>query len=144
MAETNTTIIAPGTIVKGEMTFENVAHIEGKFEGKITAKGELRVAESAVCAAEVTAGSIVVDGRIEGNLTAADRIQLNAKARLQGDIVAKKLVMAEGACIEGHVSVGAGASEAAPRTTGSGTGPRLAEQGAAASGGADAAARKKA
>lgn len=140
MAETNTTVIAPGTIVKGEMTFENVAHIEGKFEGKITAKGELRVAESAVCAAEVAAGNIVVDGRIEGNLKAAERIQLNAKAKLRGDIVAKKLVMAEGACIEGHVSVGAGAAEGAPRTAG----PRLAEQGAAAAGASDAGARKKA
>ena len=101
-----TTVIAADTVIKGEMTFEHTARIQGRFEGKIAAKGELQVAESAVCAAEVAAGNIIVDGSVDGNVQAQQKIQLNAKAKLKGDIVAERLITAEGASIYGHVAVG--------------------------------------
>lgn len=107
--ETNVTTIAADTQIKGEMTFEHSCKLLGKFDGTITAKGQLHVAEGATCKAQVEAATVIVDGLIEGNVTAKDRIQLNAKARLIGDLVASKLVMAEGASFNGHVSVGADA-----------------------------------
>ncbi len=112
MAESNeVTIIAADTQIKGEMIFERAARILGRFEGKITAKGELQVAESAQCKADIEATSIVIDGSIEGNIHATQRVQLNAKARIKGDIVADKLVTAEGASIFGQISVGAEAAK---------------------------------
>jgi cytoskeletal protein CcmA (bactofilin family) len=114
MAETNeTTTIAADTRIKGEMTFERTVRIQGQFDGKITGKGELQVADTAVCRAEVETDNIVIDGTVEGNVKAAQRLQLNAKARLKGDIVAERLSAEEGASILGHVAVGAEAMKAA-------------------------------
>ena len=106
-----TTLIAADTFIKGEMTFEKSAIIQGKFEGSIAAKGDLTVADSADCNAEVQATNIIVDGKIKGNLTAAASVNLTNNARLIGDIVANRLVTAEGASISGHVSVGPAAKE---------------------------------
>lgn len=103
---THTTVIGPDTHIKGDMTFDSTARLLGLFEGRIVAKGELQITDSAVCKAAVEAGKVTIDGQVEGNVTARDRVELNAKARMKGDLVAAKLVVAEGASFNGHVSVG--------------------------------------
>jgi len=121
MADPNTnsqmTVIGPDTQIKGEMTFNSTAKLMGMFEGKITAKGELQVAEGATCKASVDAGKILVDGVVEGNVTATERVQLNSKSRMKGDLVALRLVVAEGAAFTGHVSVGPDARKPGAPTT---------------------------
>ncbi len=109
----NATVIGPDTKIKGEMSFDNNCKLLGRFEGTIRAKGSLHVAEGAVCRAEVNTTSISIDGSVEGNVTATDKIQLNAKSKMTGDLVAGKLIVAEGATYDGHVSVGAEAVKAA-------------------------------
>ena len=108
MAESGntTTIIGADTHISGEMRFGNSAKILGTFEGKITAKGELQVAEGATCRATVDATDVVIDGVHEGDVNAKERVQLNPKARMAGDLVAAKLVVAEGASFVGHCTVG--------------------------------------
>ena len=114
MAESQeTTVIAADTRIKGEMSFERTARIQGHFDGKISGKGELQVAPSAKCRAEVETDNVVIDGTIEGNVRAAQRLQLNSKARLKGDIVAERLTTEEGASIVGHVTVGPDAMKTA-------------------------------
>ncbi len=102
----HTTVIGPDTKIKGEMTFESTARLLGQFEGKIQAKGELQVADSAQCRASVDAGKVVVDGLVEGNINARERVELTARAKMKGDLVAAKLVVADGATFVGHVTVG--------------------------------------
>jgi cytoskeletal protein CcmA (bactofilin family) len=104
--KTTTTVIGADTTIKGEMTFDGVARILGTVEGKIVAKGELQVASGASCIAEIEAGTITVDGNVSGNVTAHDRLELNAKASIRGDVVASRLIVAEGATFEGHCRVG--------------------------------------
>lgn len=113
MAESTnvTTVIGPDTIIKGEIQFETGAKILGKFEGKITAKGELQVGQGANCKASVDAGTIIIDGEIEGNVTARERAKLNASAKVIGDITAKTLIVAEGATFTGRCHVGSDALE---------------------------------
>lgn len=106
MPEAQTTVIGADTKIKGEMTFENTARLLGQFEGKIQAKGELQIADGAQCRATVEAGKVVVDGLVDGNVQARERMELTARAKMKGDIVASKLVIAEGATLNGHVSVG--------------------------------------
>lgn len=55
----------------------------------------------------------MVDGQIEGNVTARERVELTAKARVKGDLVAARLVVAEGASFIGHCTVGADAVKTA-------------------------------
>lgn len=107
MAENeSTTIIGADTHINGEMSFDKSARILGKFEGTIKAKGQLHVAEGASCKAQIDATDIIVDGSVKGNITAADRVQLNAKSKIVGDLIATKLTIAEGASFTGHVTVG--------------------------------------
>lgn len=115
---TQMTVIGPDTQIKGEMTFNSTAKLMGMFEGKITAKGELQVAEGATCKASVDAGKVTVDGVVEGNVTATERVQLNAKSRMKGDLVALRLAVAEGAAFTGHVSVGPDARKPGATTPG--------------------------
>ncbi|MEX0653505.1 MAG: polymer-forming cytoskeletal protein [Phycisphaeraceae bacterium] len=100
------TIIGADTHIEGKMRFERSAKINGKFEGEVTAQGELKVSEKALCKANVDAGSLSVDGVVEGNVSCKDRIQLNASGQIKGDIVASKMVMAEGSSIYGQVAIG--------------------------------------
>lgn len=104
-----TTVIGPDTHIKGEMVFDSTARILGTFEGKIVAKGEVQIGDGACCKASVEGISVVVDGLVEGDVLARERVQLNQKARVIGDVVASTLVVAEGASFIGNVRVGADA-----------------------------------
>lgn len=108
---TNTTVIGPDTHIKGEMVFDSTARILGSFEGKIIAKGEVQIGESANCKASVEGTTVIVDGIIEGDVLARERVQLNARARVNGDVVAATMVVAEGASFTGHCRVGADAAK---------------------------------
>jgi cytoskeletal protein CcmA (bactofilin family) len=109
----HTTIIGPDTHIKGEMVFETSACVLGRFEGRIASKGELTVGDSATCKASIDATRIVIDGTVEGDIIARERLELNAGATINGDIVANKLIVAEGASFIGHCRVGEAAVKAA-------------------------------
>ncbi|MEM9559599.1 MAG: polymer-forming cytoskeletal protein [Planctomycetota bacterium] len=107
------TVIGADTTIKGEMFFEKSARILGNFEGKITAKGEVQVGATAVCQAALEAERIIVDGTVQGPITARERLTLTANARVQGDLTAGTLVVAEGASFVGQCNVGPRAKEIA-------------------------------
>ncbi len=102
----NTTVLGPDATFKGEMTFEGSAHIRGTFEGTVTSEGELHVDGGANVKATVKAQTISVDGKVEGDLNAGDRLELLARAEVKGDIICKTLVVVQGAAFKGHVTVG--------------------------------------
>lgn len=104
--EGHITIIGKDAKIKGELSFENSAKILGGFEGKISAKGEVVIGETANCRATVEAGTVIVDGPLEGDIIAKDRIQLTPKAKVKGDIIAASLTVGEGASFVGHCKVG--------------------------------------
>lgn len=112
MADTTspTTIIGADARFTGEMTFESNARILGNFEGRIVSKGELQVAENATCKATIEVGRLHLEGSVDGDITSRERLELTAKAKVKGNIVATRLVVAEGASIVGHVTIGTDAS----------------------------------
>lgn len=127
MNKTTTTVIGPDTHIKGEMVFESTARILGTFEGRVIAKGEIQIGEGAACKAAVEGSVIIVDGLIEGDVQARDRVQLNAKARVIGDITATTLVVSEGASFTGNCRVGPDAIKGA-RPVGTGNGADAAKR----------------
>lgn len=100
------TTIGADASFKGELQFEKGVQLFGKFEGQIDTKGQLVVAEGATLTGEVKAGDIRVDGQVKGNLNAGSKIQLSASGRLEGDIQAARLEVAEGAVLIGRCVVG--------------------------------------
>ncbi|MEM8738442.1 MAG: polymer-forming cytoskeletal protein [Planctomycetota bacterium] len=118
--ESQTTIIGADSYFKGEMSLERTAKIIGRFDGKISGKGELQVAQSAACKADIESAVANIDGTIEGNITAKDAVKLTANGKVKGDITATKMTMAEGASFYGMCAVGADAAKGG--NTGGGSG----------------------
>src|SRR6476659_5672357 len=100
------TILGPDANFKGELNFEKGMRLMGRFEGKMNTPGRVHIAKEAKMQADVDAGAIIVEGDVQGNLAANDRIELKQTARYEGDLRATKLVVDEGAVFNGHVSVG--------------------------------------
>ena len=109
------TVVGADSHFEGKLTFERTAKINGKFDGEIRGKGELQVSQNALCKADVQAGAVAVDGRIEGNVQAGDTVRLNGSGVVKGDINAAKMVMQEGASFYGMCAVGPDAAQNAPR-----------------------------
>ena len=112
-AEFPTTIGADATF-KGELQFEKGARLLGRFEGQIRTKGQMVVAEGAHLSGEAHAGDIRIEGQVRGNLHATGKVNLAATGRLEGDIQAARLEVAEGAVLIGRCSVGAKADGQTP------------------------------
>jgi cytoskeletal protein CcmA (bactofilin family) len=111
-----TTVIGSDARFKGEMAFDGAAKILGQFEGTITAGGEIEIGPGAKCKAAIEAANVILDGAVDGNVTGHDKVQLTANAKLNGDLIAKTLIIAEGAAFVGHCRVG---SEAGGKSNGS-------------------------
>ena len=109
----NTTILAPDAIFKGEITIAGPLKLLGVLEGSLRGKGDVVVGPSARCAASLEADTITVEGVVEGDIMAREKLQLGPKANVQGDVTAAALMVAEGATFAGRVSVGPEAVAAA-------------------------------
>jgi len=113
------TVLGPDASFKGELSFEKGMRLMGRFEGKVNTPGRLHVAKEAKMSADVEAGAIIVEGEVQGNLSANDRIELKQSARYEGDLRATKLVVDEGAIFSGHVNVGPDGQQKRPQPAGS-------------------------
>ena len=109
-----TTVLGPDATFKGELTFEKGMRLHGKLNGSVTTPGRLHVAREAKMEANVEAGGIIIEGEVQGNLVATDRIEMKPTTRYEGDLTTSKLVVEEGAQFRGHVSVGPDAVKARP------------------------------
>jgi len=127
MADATTTVIGPGTRVKGEISFDGPAKILGEIEGRITAPGELNIGETAICRAAVEGAVVQIDGVVEGNITAHQSLLLSPSARVSGDIVAASLTVAPGASWNGHCRIGGDPAAAGAAPAASAAASRLAD-----------------
>jgi cytoskeletal protein CcmA (bactofilin family) len=110
------TILGPDANFKGELSYEKGMRLQGKFEGIISTAGRLHVTKEAKMQADVDAAQISVEGDVRGKLSASDRVELKQSARYEGDLTASKLVVDEGAVLNGHVTVGPDAVKGKPHT----------------------------
>ncbi len=92
--------------IKGTIKFGEALRIDGKFEGElITDNGELTVGKTGNVKANVKVRSAVIEGRVDGNIKASDKVELKQKAQLIGDLQAKILVIEEGVVFVGKCNV---------------------------------------
>jgi cytoskeletal protein CcmA (bactofilin family) len=110
-------VLSSDVEIKGSVKFTNDLVIDGKIEGQISSEGNLTIGENARIKAEISTATIIIYGKVHGNLTATDRIELKASAEVVGDIKAKVLSIEAGAIFVGKSTVGSpaqGAGQAAP------------------------------
>ena|ERR1041385_3122127 len=91
--------------IKGNLRFAGELTFEGKLDGEINSDGTLLLGDSAVVNGNINAGSVVVRGKVNGNVSAKDKIDIKAKSELFGDIRASKLVIEEGITFVGRTEV---------------------------------------
>jgi cytoskeletal protein CcmA (bactofilin family) len=105
----NKNILSSDVEIKGSLKFSNDLIIDGKIEGEVTSDGSLTVGENAYVVGEIRTKSVVIFGRVQGNISVTERCELKSNAVLEGDIVAGTLSIEEGATFMGKSSVGAAA-----------------------------------
>jgi cytoskeletal protein CcmA (bactofilin family) len=94
-----------GSKVSGKLSFEGPARIDGQVDGEINAKDNLVIGENAVVTAQIRAASIIVGGKVSGDITASQRIEIRPSARVLGNLSSPTLVVHEGALFEGHCAM---------------------------------------
>ena len=99
------TLLGDGTKFKGTIECDGTMRIDGTVDGKIVARDSLIVGESGIIKADIVASNIVVGGKITGNITAEDRVELLSTAQLYGDIQTANLAIAEGVIFQGNCNM---------------------------------------
>lgn len=116
------TVISAEVEITGTLKSAGSVRIDGKVEGEVHCEKDAIIGKSATIKGNLVVNSIVVEGAITGNVTARDRIELKASARMTGDIKAKRLTVEDGVTFVGRSDVNpsgvaapaAGASAPAP------------------------------
>jgi len=109
--------IGKSIAIKGDLTGNEDMVIEGKVDGKVELpNNQLTVGANGTVRAEVHAKSVVVIGRVTGNVHGTERVEIQATGIVEGDVNAPRLVVAEGAVINGaiHMTKQAGAAAQPP------------------------------
>jgi cytoskeletal protein CcmA (bactofilin family) len=110
--------IGKSITISGDLTGEEDLVIEGKVEGKVTLpNSQLTIGANGSIKAEVQAKSVVVIGRVSGNVRGTERVEIQATGIVEGDVIAPRLVVAEGAVVNGSIQMTskAGAAAHAPQ-----------------------------
>jgi cytoskeletal protein CcmA (bactofilin family) len=105
--------IGKGTKISGTLSFRAPVKIEGEAEGEISGD-EILIAEGAVVTARLSATRLTVAGRLNGEATVRERIELVASARVKGTLTTPSLVINEGAQFEGDCKMPASAKVVQP------------------------------
>jgi cytoskeletal protein CcmA (bactofilin family) len=92
--------------IKGSIKFANEFTFDGKIEGEISSgDGILTVGENGDVHGEIKAKSVIVMGKVQGNITVAERCELRSRSALIGDLHASRLIIEEGATFVGKSEV---------------------------------------
>jgi len=98
--------LGKSVVVKGELSGSEDLYIDGHVEGAIELKGNrLTLGPNGRVKASVNARSVVVQGRLEGNVRATDRVDLKQSAVVLGDIATQRISIEEGAFFKGGVDI---------------------------------------
>ena len=96
-----TAILDKGAFFEGKLSFEGTVQIGGSFRGEIFTKDTLVVNESAEITAQIEADTIIISGRVEGNLFARRRVIMHPPAVFKGTVTSPSLRIDEGVVFEG-------------------------------------------
>ena len=106
-ASHETSLIARGTVIRGDLRFSGALHLDGRIEGTVFAEGEdamLTLSEHGQVQGEIRVPHAVINGHVTGDVHISARLELAAQARIDGDLRYHTLEMATGAQVNGRIS----------------------------------------
>ena len=99
-------MISKGLFVKGEISGTESLYIDGKVEGAINLPGNrVTIGRNGRLGANVTAREVVVLGKVRGNVSASDRVDIRAEGALSGDVAAARISIEDGAFFKGGIDI---------------------------------------
>ncbi len=108
MADTNViknlNLIGTGTTVEGKIRTQGSIRIDGKLTGEVHAAENLAVGLTGEIEGGVSGRNVTIGGKVKGNITSVEKLVLEGKSVVRGDVKAAKLVIDEGAVFDGRVT----------------------------------------
>ena len=101
-----TTIISRGVKIEGKITTEGNIRVDGDIKGDIISQNNVTVGESGHVNGQINANMITIGGKVIGTVTAKEKLALESKGDLKGDILTKILMVEAGAKFEGNSKMG--------------------------------------
>ena len=102
----NVTVLGQETEFDGVIEFTDNLVITGKFNGTINATGDLEIEKTAVCNVDtIHANSLVVTGKITGNMLVPERVEMCSGSKVQGDVVTSHIRIADNVEFDGQVTM---------------------------------------
>lgn len=99
-------ILSNDVHIKGSVRFTDDLLVDGRIEGEISSNGALTIAENAHIKAEVSTKSVVIYGKVHGNIVCTERVEIKGSAEMVGDVKAGTLSIEPGAIFVGKSEVG--------------------------------------
>jgi cytoskeletal protein CcmA (bactofilin family) len=114
-APNGTTTIAAGLKISGEISGTSDLYIDGETQGKVRLpNARVTVGPNGRVQADIEAREIIIEGTVQGNLKAGERLHLGAASRVQGSVLTPRFAIEDGARLRGKVEmVRIGASQSA-------------------------------
>ena len=100
-------IIGPGMKVVGDCETDGTIRIEGLVEGSVRAGKAVVVGKDGRVKGDITTQDAVISGAVVGTVSAESRLELQATARIDGEVRARRMQLEEGAILNGTVQMGA-------------------------------------
>jgi cytoskeletal protein CcmA (bactofilin family) len=95
-------LLGRGSEFDGKLTFEGTVRIDGKFTGSIVTNDVLVVGEGAKISAEISCGTLIVHGEVQGNIRAKVLVEFHQPARIRGNVETPALMVEKGVIFEGQ------------------------------------------
>ncbi len=112
--ESRSTFIGPKIRFQGEFLGDEDVLVEGSLEGRVKISKAFRVGPHGVVRAEVAAATVTIAGRVVGNVSADERVELLPTGILEGNIQAPRIVIGEGARFTGRIDMSGGTTNPSP------------------------------
>ena len=101
--------------IRGDLTGNEDMVIEGKVEGKVDLpNNQLTIGADGSLKAEIHAKSVVIVGHVVGNVVGIERVEIQGTGMVEGDVTAPKLIVAEGARLNGAIQMSQAAAGSKP------------------------------
>ena len=114
------TILGKGAKLEGKIKVEHSLRVDGHFKGDLITTDTLVIGKEGKVEGTTKAKDVIVGGELSGTVVADGRIVLEAKAVFEGDMTTKRLVVDDGAVLEGHCSMKENKTPASPTATSGG------------------------
>ena len=112
------TLIGAGTTVTGDLEFRGGLHLDGRIVGDVTGEADsgstLTIGADGIVEGSVTVNDLVLNGAVQGDVTARQRVELGATAQVDGNLAYQVLQMAAGARVNGRLIHQPGGQQALP------------------------------